>query len=73
MQSDFEKYDLDTLLKLYMKEARAFSEALSGGASWQELRVKRMHIRMINEYINRKYKSQLGVHERRRDDKPPHE
>jgi hypothetical protein len=73
MKSSFQQYDLNKLLEMYMQEGRAFSEALSKGASWQELKERHILIRMINECINEKYKDQYKQMNRRRDEKPPHE
>ena len=70
MKNEFEKYDLATLLSMYTEESRAFSTALSRGASWQELREMRARIRKINECINAK-NIQNGQEERRRDNLPP--
>lgn len=70
MEKDFVQMDMKTLLETYMTEAKAFSEALSRGASWETLREKRMYIRMLSESINRRYKE--SYHPERRRDSPPH-
>lgn len=72
MGNEFEQYDLATLLSIYMKETKAFSDALSKGASWQELREAHLRIRLINESINQKYQENYTHSGRRRDNKPPH-
>jgi hypothetical protein len=71
MGQELERYDLRTLLELYMQESKAFSAALSGGATWQELRDRRVRIKKINECINQKYNADHPTG-RRRDDLPPH-
>jgi hypothetical protein len=70
MEHDYGRLDLRTLLELYMDEAKEFSSALSKGASWDILKEKRMHIKLLSEYINRKYKEQY--YSERRRDLPPH-
>ena len=72
MSNEFEKYDLATLLSIYMEESKAFSAALSNGTSWQTLRDKRVRIREISECINKKYKNNYNDASRRRDNLPPH-
>lgn len=72
MSKELEKYELTALLALYMEEAKAFSEALNQGASWQALRERRVRIREISEYINKKYRDQYDHSGRRRDNLPPH-
>jgi len=72
MSNELEKYDLASLLLLYMEESKAFSEALNKGASWQALRERRLRIREISECINKKYKGHDSHSGRRRDDLPPH-
>lgn len=71
MKNEFEQYDLAALLSMYMEESKAFSTALSRGASWQELREKRIRIRKINECINTKYGQGYTQEDRRRDNLPP--
>ena len=71
MKNEFEKYDLATLLSMYMEESKAFSTALSRGASWQELKEKRVRIRKINECISAKNAQTYEPEERRRDNQPP--
>lgn len=74
MKNEWEQCDLNALLELYMKESKAFSIALSRGASWNELREKRVRIRTLNEYIQEKtQEAALYNNCRRRDNKPPHE
>lgn len=68
----FENQDIQTLLNLYLQEARAFSAALKKGASWEELRAKRKLIKEINEVLNRKYE-QSYTSKRRRDPGAPNE
>ncbi len=70
MEQDYGRLDLRTLLELYMDEAKELSVALSNGASWDVLKEKRMHIKLLSEHINSKYKQQYYT-ERRRD-APPH-
>lgn len=72
MENELEKYDLATLLTMYMEESKAFSAALSKGASWQLLREQRIRIRKISECINKKYKDNYDRSGRRRDNLPPH-
>lgn len=72
MSNELEKYDLAALLSLYMEEAKAFSEALNNGASWQALREKRVRVREISAYINKKYQDHYNHSGRRRDNLPPH-
>ena len=72
MKRGFENQDIQTLLNLYMQEAKAFSAALKGGASWEELRSKRGLIKEINEVLNRKYE-QSYPGKRRRDSGAPNE
>ena len=64
--NEYEQYDLKTLLSKYMEEAKAFSEAISKGESWQVLREKRIRIQQLNEQINKKYKE--GYRQGRRRD-----
>jgi hypothetical protein len=71
MKKEFERYDLQTLLELYMKEAKDFSDALSGRTSWVDLKVKRLRIREISACISRKYQEQFSSSQRRRN-APPH-
>jgi|GEM_PF-2743885 len=66
MENDYGRLNLRTLLELYMDEAKEFSTALSNGASWDLLKEKRMNIKLLSEFINRKYKEQYYL-ERRRD------
>jgi hypothetical protein len=72
MSNEFEKYDLASLLSMYMEESKAFSLALNKGASWQALREKRQRIREISECINKKYQDSYRHSGRRRDNLPPH-
>ena len=73
MKRGFEEQDIQTLLNLYMKEARDFSAALQGGASWEELKAKRNMIKEISTHLNKKYDLQQGTAKRRRDSRAPHE
>jgi len=70
MDKDFAQMDMKLLLETYMTEAKEFSEALSRGASWETLREKRMYIKMLSEFINRRYKE--TYYSDRRRDMPPH-
>lgn len=70
MENEFERYDLRTLLDLYMKESREFSTALEADASWQLLQEKRTRIRLINFLINKRY-DEVNGSERFRN-RPPH-
>jgi hypothetical protein len=54
MEQDFERYDLNTLLKLYLDESREFSKALVSGSGWQQLNMLRDRIRRINKMINKR-------------------
>jgi hypothetical protein len=73
MKQEWEQCDLNTLLELYKKESKAFSMALSRGASWNELREKRIKIRTLNEYIQEISQEAEPQNSRRRDNKPPNE
>lgn len=71
MERDLEKYDLRTLLELYMREAKEFSSALQNNGSWLELKTKRLRIKEISACISKKYQDQYNSSARRRD-MPPH-
>ena len=73
MKRGFEEHDIQTLLSLYMKEARDFSAALQGGASWEELKAKRGLIKEISNQLNKKYEEQNSTTQRRRDSRAPHQ
>jgi hypothetical protein len=70
MKNDYERFDLSTLLDIYMKESKAFSVALEQGASWDTLQEKRTRIRKISALINEAYDKTSGSHRER--GKPPH-
>jgi hypothetical protein len=70
MEQDFERYDLNTLLKLYLEESRQFSDALAKGVSWRELNMLRDRIRRINLMINKRAKEEEGSFRLR--NQPPH-
>lgn len=55
MENEFERLNLRTLLEIYMEESKKFSTALRAGASWQALLEKRVRIRSIGLFINKKY------------------
>lgn len=71
MMNEFEQYDLATLQSMYMEASRAFSAALSRGASWETLREKRKRIREISECISAKTSQNNTEPGRRRDGLPP--
>lgn len=73
MKRGFEEQDIQSLLNLYMKEARDFSAALQGGASWEELKAKRGLIKEISNQLNKKYEEQYSATRRRRDSGAPNE
>ena len=72
MHQDLKRYNLGLLLKLYMKASREFSEALSQGASWKELKEKKARIKEIDLAINDKYLEQEKQKPKRNRDQPPH-
>jgi len=70
MEPEFERFDLRTLLDIYMKESKEFSVALQEGASWQALQERRLRIRAINHFISKKYDELYSGYRLR--NKPPH-
>jgi hypothetical protein len=71
MEHEFERYDLRTLLELYLNESKEFSEALTGNRPWEELKVKRLRVKEISAWISKRYQEQYTSSHRRRD-APPH-
>jgi hypothetical protein len=70
MEQDFERYDLNTLLKLYLEESKEFSDALARGVGWRELQMLRDRIRRINQMINKRANEEKGSFRLR--NQPPH-
>jgi hypothetical protein len=70
MEQDFERYDLNTLMKLYLDESREFSKALASGSGWRQLHMLRDRIRRINELINKRTIEEAGSFRVR--NQPPH-
>jgi hypothetical protein len=69
MENEFERLDPRTLLDTYMQESKEFSVALKAGASWESLQQRRVRIRLISMFINKKYDE---LNNERRRNKPPH-
>jgi hypothetical protein len=70
MKKKLDDLGLPALLDAYMQESKEFSTALNNGASWENLQERRIHMRLINILINRKYDEKYG--QQRRRNKPPH-
>ena len=71
MEQDFERYNIQNLLELYLEESREFSVALESGESWKQLQRLRDRIRRISELINKRYDEEYGGSHRLRH-RPPH-
>jgi hypothetical protein len=70
MKKELEDLGLHALLDTYMQESKEFSTALNNGASWEDLQQRRIRMRLISIFINKKYDEKYG--EQRRRNKPPH-
>lgn len=70
MKRELEDLDLHALLDRYTQESKEFSRALNHGASWEDLQQRRIRMRLINIFINKKYDEKYG--EQRRRNQPPH-
>ena len=72
MKKELEDLDLHALLDRYSQESKEFSRALSHGASWEDLQQRRIRMRLINMFINKKYDEKYGQ-QRRHSQLPYHD